>query len=143
MLGGLRISIMQSDPDCLALEIHAWNGRYAGTTYVYAGLSELSDLASMIAGFPSQIPDERTYEFGKRDRRFAGGYCALRVRTIDGWGHAVVEVDIEDDDRLYSLSSARFSVPVVDAAAVDRFVERLRAIEAAGRGAAVLGEQDE
>lgn len=136
---GLTISVVDPDPDYLGIEIGACNERFAGRAAIYAGLRELSDFASRIAGFPSRVPDQRTYEFGSRDVGCAGGFCGIRFRTIDKAGHAALDVDIEDDDDMHS--SARFSIPV-SPAAIDRFVLALRAIESARSGTADLGLED-
>jgi len=133
MEAGLKITVVDPDDDYLGIEIRAWNDRFAGTTRIFAGLEDLSELAAQIAGFPARIPDERTFQFGTRDPHYAGGYCGLCFRTVDSVGHAVVEIDVQDDDQLYSPGISKFSIPV-EAAAVDRFVIGLRTVQAARSG---------
>jgi hypothetical protein len=118
MQRGLTITIVDVDPDYLGIDIRASNDRFGGSARIYAGLTELSEFATRIAGFPTNSVDERNYEFGSRDRGFAGGYCRLRFRCVDSVGHARVEVALEDDDQRHELASAEFGFPV-SAADVD------------------------
>ncbi|MHB1000415.1 MAG: hypothetical protein ACYC27_14340 [Armatimonadota bacterium] len=136
---GLSINLIDPDDDYLGIEIRAWNDRYMGTTFIYAGYEQLSEFASYISGFPSKIPDERIYEFGTRDPHYAGGYCRLRFYTIGGSGYALIDIDIEEEDfhKCYPNSTARLTISV-KAADIDRFVPKLRAVEAARSGEAVL-----
>ena len=133
---GLTITIVDVEPDYLGIDIRASNDRFGGSARIYAGLTELSEFANRIAGFPTSS-DERNYEFGSRDRSFAGGYCGLRFRCIDSVGHARVEVALEDDEQWHELASAEFGFPVV-AADVDQFTTRLREVERDGNGSAIL-----
>src|SRR5437870_2902020 len=105
MQEGLVIKIVDVDPDYLGIEIRAANARYSGSTMIYAGLTELSEFADQIAGFPTNSTDKRTFEFGSRDRNVAGGHCSLRFQCIDLIGHARVEVAIEDDAGRHGLGS--------------------------------------
>ena len=134
---GLRIVVVEPDDDYLGIEIRAASGRFAGSARIYAGLNELSDFASEIAGFPKTPADQRKHEFGSSDAKAAGGYVCICFRCLDGAGHALLEVLIEDDDQLHPAASAEFSLPVL-AADLDRFVEDLHALERARQGAAVL-----
>ncbi|MEP7009099.1 MAG: hypothetical protein ABJC13_02140 [Acidobacteriota bacterium] len=135
---GLSISVVDPDPDYLGIKIRGWNERFSGTTFIYAECSSLSGLAAQIAGFPKGIPDERVFVFGSKDPRVAGGYCRLRLRTIGGVGHAMLDIEIDDksehDD---SPGLAAFSNPIA-AASVDDFVGALRRVEFARKGDAML-----
>jgi hypothetical protein len=119
MRQGLSITIVDVDPDYLGIDIRAGNDRFAGSARIYAGLTELGEFADCIAGFPTSSTDTRNYEFGSRDRGFAGGYCGLSFRCTDSVGHARVEVSLRDDAHRHELASAEFSFPVA-AAAVDQ-----------------------
>jgi hypothetical protein len=133
--------VLDPDDDYLGIEIRAASGRFAGTAYIYAGLDELSSFASAIAEFPRTPADERRHEFGSSDAKVAGGYVRICLRCVDGAGHALLEIVVEGDDRLYTPGSAAFSFPVW-AADLDRFVERLRVIERARKGEAALPATD-
>ena len=137
MQRGLTIAVVDVDPDYLGVEICASNNRFAGSTRIYAGLSELSEFADRIAGFPSNPQDERNYEFGTRNPGFAGGYCSLHLHCIDGAGHAILDIAFEDDDRLHETAVAKFSFCTL-AADIDRFVVRLRKLEQEQSGDASL-----
>jgi hypothetical protein len=137
MASGLKIRIVETDADCLGIEIQASSDRFAGSAWVYAGLKELSELAAELAGFPASADDERTHEFGSREPSRAGGYVSLRFRCLDAAGHASIDISIEDDDQRFDAESARLSVPV-QAAAIDRFTQALRTIESARSGEAQI-----
>jgi len=63
-------------PTIFLLEIRASNPRFAGSTGIYAGLTELSEFADRIGGFPSNPQDERNYEFGTPDKGYAAAIAA-------------------------------------------------------------------
>lgn len=134
---GLRIKIVDPDDDYLGVDIQAANSRCAGSARIYAGLQQLTEFANQIRGFPASVQDERAYEFGSRDRSIAGGYCKLHLRCVDHIGHPVVEIMIEDDERLYLSGHAGLTIEV-EAAGIDRFVEMLFEIEREKSGEALL-----
>ena len=138
---GLTITIVDPDDDYLGIEIQASNDRFAGSTWIYAGLKELSEFTDQIAGFPANAQDERTYVFGDHDPKSAGGYCSLRFRCLDQAGHPAIEIDIEDDDQRYTTAIAHLSFRV-EAAAIDQFSKALRHIESHRSGEAVLSSSD-
>ena len=135
---GLQFSVVDPDDDYLGIEIHGWNERFSGTTFIYAGLGELSEFAARIAGFPANKQDTRTYEFGSLDTQCAGGYCSLRFFTLDSAGHAALEIIVEDGAPRFGPESATFRLHVVDAASIDRFLQDLRLVERERIGEATL-----
>src|SRR5262245_21329429 len=135
MQAGLIVKIVEVDPDYLGLDIRATSNRFSGSTRIYAGLTDLTEFANRIAGFPTTAADERSYEFGRPDGPL--GFCGLRFRCIDGVGHARVEVALQDDKRWFGPGAAEFSFPVV-AEAVDRFTRSLLGLERNQAGEAVL-----
>ena len=139
---GLRIMVVDPDDDYLGIDIRAANNRFAGTARIYAGLNELSEFANQIRGFPANIYDERTYEFGTPDPSKAGGYCKLRFQCVDHAGHVVMAIVVEDDDHWYPPGNAELSFGV-EAAEIDRFVARLREVEQERSGEAVLVATEE
>src|SRR5262249_40337991 len=128
MKAGLKIRVVELDDDYLGIEIRAWNDRHAGTTFIYAGLNDLSECAARIAGFPAHNRDERKYEFGSLNPSFAGGHSILWFRTTDGVGHASLDIGVADGGPRYSEASAKFAFPV-EATSIDRFAQRLRDVE--------------
>jgi hypothetical protein len=137
MRPGLTITIMDVDPDYLGIEIRASNDRFAGATRIYAGLTELSEFADRIAGFPSNPHDARQYAFGTSEPGFAGGYCNLHLQCIDSAGHARLDLALEDDASFYESATAKLGFRVL-AADLDRFTIRLRKIEKEQMGEANL-----
>jgi hypothetical protein len=135
--GVLIIKIVDPDPDYLGIEIRASNPRFAGTTRIYAGLLELSELAARIEGFPNNPQDERKYEFGSTEPNIAGGYCSLFLHCIDGVGHSRIDLMLVDDDGRYEGATAEFGFPII-AAEIDNFISELREIEKAQAGEAKL-----
>jgi hypothetical protein len=136
MAPGMIVKLAELDDDYFGVEIYASIDRFAGSAHIYAGLRELSEFATCIAGFPSNPDDKREYEFGSRDLSVAGGYAGLRLYCFDRAGHAVVEIGIEDYGR-YGRAKAHLSFQI-EAAAVDQFVNALREIEKARFGEAFL-----
>jgi hypothetical protein len=114
--------------DYLGIEIHASTDRFAASTWIYAGVDELSEFAGKIDGFPSRYEDQRMHEFGSRDPSFAGGFCGISLRCLGRRGHVAVYIDIQDDGSRYAPAQAQFSF-TTEPAAIDRFVQRLREIE--------------
>lgn len=134
---GLIIKVVDLDEDYLGIEIYASNARSAGATRIYAGFGDLSELASLLAGFPKKVPDERSYEFGHREQGIAGGYSSLRFHTTDKFGHAALEIELEDDDQFYepAMTKMRFKIEAAD---IDRFVQQLRNLDKNKSGEATL-----
>ena len=134
---GLKIIVVDPDDDYLGIEVCAASTRYAGATRIYAGLDELSELAHVVEGFPASYTDNRQHEFGSTDEKIAGGFARLRFYCVDGWGHAAVEVTIEDDDARHKFASAKFAFHI-EPSELDRFIKRLREIESERCGEATL-----
>ena len=140
MEAGFTIDISDTNDDYLDADIHVWNARFSGRTHTYVGNTALTQLAEIIDGFPASVPDERQYEFGTRDRKYAGGYCGLRFYTVDSVGHAALDVDIVDDPGWYAANHiVKLTIPVV-AADIDRFIKALYALEVRRHGSITLGE---
>jgi hypothetical protein len=136
MEAAIKITVVDPEDYYFGVEIHAWTRRYSGGTRVFVGddLEALSQFCARISGFPARGDDDRESQFGTTT---SGGYCRLRFRTVDAVGHAVVDVELDDDISLYSDASAKFSFRV-DAAAVDRFIQELRDVVRDRIGEAVL-----
>lgn len=110
MDAGLRIRVVDTDSEYLGIEIHGWNTRFSGTTRIYAGLDELSEFASCIAGFPTSYQDERAYEFGSADSGVAGGRCSMRFHCVDMVGHSALEIAMEADDDDHRINAGNGEV---------------------------------
>ena len=136
-MAGLTITAVDADVDYLGIEIHASNDRFAGSTWVYARVTELSELADEIKGFPRAYEDHRAHEFGTRNPSAAGGFCSITLRCLDRSGHVGVDIVVEDDDGRYTSAQAQFSFQT-EAAAVDQFTEGLRIVGRDRRGSVSL-----
>ncbi|MHC4661829.1 MAG: hypothetical protein ACYS8W_09080 [Planctomycetota bacterium] len=139
--GYLSIKAVYDIDEDLQLEIYARNERFAGSCrLIYWGYGTLDELAAKITGFPERIPEERKFEFGTRDPKFAGGYCGLRFLTEGGTGKIKVEIEIEDDTQHYSAASAQFAF-TVEPSNLDKFVLSLRSVEKSQGGEVILGQK--
>ena len=138
MNDGLTIRVVDPDEDYLGIEVVACNGRFAGTTFIYATLHNLSDFADKVTGFPVSPHDERCYEFGSRDPRIAGGFASIQFRCWDSAGHAEAKIRISGDETLDEPESLVLRL-YFEAGALDRFLADVRLVEADRAGEAVLG----
>ena len=138
MDAGLQIRVVELDPDYVGIEVAAANSLFSGAARIYAGAHQLTELARAITGFPATSRDKRSFELGTRDPKYAGGFAGLTFHCLDGSGHPLVSVAIQDDDLCDSEASAVFSFPI-EAAAPDLFVQALYEVEAAKSGSARLG----
>lgn len=136
---GLSLCIVWMDADVVELSVHASNGRFSGEVRLYAGHDVLDLLAGTLRSFPTSNQDHREIELGAFEPRCAGGGLRLRLRCIDGAGHAVLDVTLRSDaDQAGGRSeTADFSMPV-EAAALDQFVTRLETGRVAVGSAAAL-----
>lgn len=137
MTAGLTISVLDREYDLLDVEFRASNERFSATTRIYIGIEELKSFATVVAGFPTNLRDKRQYEFGRRGRPYAGGYCGLNLLCADNKGHVAVDVDIEDDAGRFETGIAKFSF-IFEAAGLDRFVKRLHDLDQERAGSATL-----
>lgn len=124
LLAGLEFAVVDRDPDYVSLHVFASSFRFAGSTRVYLNPSRLAELAVELSGFPADVRDERTFEFGSADLSAAGGFVSVRLSTsLTGVGTA--EVKIADDPRWSAAAEAMFSFQVMSAE-MDEFVAALR-----------------
>ena len=141
MTRGLAVKVVDVDPEYLGIEIRSSNGRFSGSTYIYAHADQLREFAGKLTGFPLSSSDRRTYEFGTRDPKSAGGFCGLRFYCVDSAGHARLDIEILDRDptRDQEKSEARFSLSIAGAD-IDQFTTKLLEIQEAQTGEAGLPE---
>ncbi len=142
MITCLKIVVVDTDPDYLYIEIFASSARFSGATRVFSGYEHFKEFAEVITGFPTSLTDQRSYVFGTKEKGFAGGYCALRFFCRDRVGHAVMDVELEDDDVMYPEASVRFIISVLPSS-IDEFVRRLRQVQETWSGEASLESTDE
>jgi hypothetical protein len=133
LLAGINIAIEDRELDYVLVEVRASSFRFAGSTRAYLAPDRLSKLATQLSGFPEDVRDTRSFEFGSTD---AGGYLAARF-TAGPTGVGTVEVDIHDDSQFSAPARATFSFQVM-AAALDEFVLALQRLGRDGEGSAEL-----
>jgi len=127
MVPGVDIEVIGIDNDLVELEVRASNGIFAGRAKLYENHEASASAAQLLSGFPIGSTDQREVTLGTLDEKYAGGGAGLAFRCTDGSGHCVVKVRLRDDDFGGSIHSATFSIPC-EAAAVDEFVQQLRAM---------------
>ena len=125
MQSGLTITVVDSDEDCLGLEIGAHSGRFAGTTRIYGSRDELTQFSALIEGFPTSASDSRRYTFGHFDPGFAGGGLEAHFTCIDGSGRCALRLRFLDDQARFGVGTADFSFPF-EPASLDQFIFSLR-----------------
>ena len=134
----VQLSYWYHDTDVVELEVSAWNGTFAGSTRLYVGQGDLADKASLLAGFPVGLKDQREVTFGAFGPKSAGGAMNLMFSCIDGAGHCQLHLMVEAD---YDRRDAAERVEMLCAfepAALDQFVEQMRELNSSLRGSAVL-----
>jgi len=127
------------DTDIVELRVSAWNGSFGGSTRLYLAQGELADTATLLAGFPVNIKDEREVTFGAFGPNSAGGGMALRFFCRDGAGHCQLHTTIEADYKLRDSPAERVEfLSSFEPAALDQFVEQMRILDSSLMGSAAL-----
>ena len=130
MDAGLEVAIDWWDDDVVILRVRASNGRFAGTTKLYAGHQSWLAFAEVLRDFPVDSSDAREYQLGTFDPSYAGGGISVKFFCTDGVGHTAVAIRIYgtavgSDQR---AETANFAI-TIEASAVDSFVQQLRGME--------------
>jgi len=134
----IRLSYSYHDIDAVEIHASAWNGNFGGSTLLWVAQGQLAEIADAISGFPANVGDIREVTLGAFGPQFAGGAMSLSFSCIDLAGHCNVMIIIEAE---FGKSSATERAEILgrfEPAAVDRFVEELRALNAVLRGSASL-----
>lgn len=133
------MSYFYHDDDIVELRVSAWNGSFGGATCLYVGQGDLADTATLLAGFPVGLEDQREAMFGAFGPKFAGGAMKLKFACIDGAGHCQLHVTIEADyDRGELLAQRVEMLCAFEPAALDQFLEQMRELNSSLKGSAVL-----
>jgi hypothetical protein len=125
---GFEFKVIWFDDDMIELRCAGWNGSFGGAVSVYEGLDGPQSIAEKLCGFPKTPSDEREVIFGNFGRDPAGGGLKMRFHCIGGAGHAYVEAAFEANREVAGTIQTAVLSTRVEAAAVDAFVEELRAI---------------
>jgi hypothetical protein len=134
----LSISLhQQDDGDGLArFLIQASNNRFSCATVVWSCAETFAELATAIKGFPVSASSKVNFQFGSH----GVGECALSFSCVDGSGHAVVWVSVEDEypvQPTLTHQTAKLCLRI-EASAVDDFVAALAALSSGSTTSAVL-----
>jgi hypothetical protein len=127
---GLKFEIVYADNDLFQIRISAWNGAFAGTTYVYVGLDQLKETAGKLRGFPSGLSDVREITFGGFGPEWAGGATSMRLYCVDGKGHVCIDLRIESDHNSDGKAQSVAMLLFIEPAALDRFIQALEKLDA-------------
>jgi hypothetical protein len=134
---GFEFQAIWFDDDAIQLRM-GWNGAFGGTVSVYEGIGDLELAAEKLRGFPQNPSDKRELIFGSFGRNFAGGGLKMSFYCIGGAGHAYVEATFEAGDETAGTIQRALLSMHLEAAAVDTFVEELRAIGVKRAGRALM-----
>jgi hypothetical protein len=111
-----------------------------GSTCLYVAQGELADIASLLAGFPVNVKDQREVTLGAFGPNSAGGGMALRFSCRDGAGHCQLHITTESDYELRDSPAQRVELlSAFEPAALDQFVDQMRVLNSSLTGSAVLG----
>lgn len=135
----VQLTYWYHDADVVELKVSAWNGTFAGSTCLYMGQGDLADTATVLAGFPTGLEDQREVTFGAFGPKSAGGAMKLNFSCIDDAGHCQLRLVIEADyDRQESLAQRVEMLCAFEPAALDLFVQQMRELNFSLAGSAVL-----
>lgn len=134
---GFEFTILWSDVDLYEVRVVAWSGEFGGCAETYVTIGGFREAADKLRGFPANLDDNRTLQFGEFGRDTAGGAVAMNFFSKDLSGHIRVEARLESDHASGHVQSVHLLAPI-EAAAVDSFVEELQQLEANGKGMAFL-----
>jgi len=126
---GLQFRVLYRDRDLVKVRATAWNRAFGGATDVYVGTGQLGEVAEQLRGFPTGTADNREVMLGAFGAESAGGGMSMQFRCGDRAGHAYVETKIDSDwDSEHQVQSAALWL-LIEASAVDSFVEDLRRLD--------------
>jgi hypothetical protein len=133
---GIEFTVKWSDTDVSELWVRCSNGVFSGGANIYLTHDGLSEMARTLTGFPSGIADSRSVELGTFDPTYAGGGIRMHFYCRDSAGHAVVEVKLRRNGcaALGEVESVALSI-LVEAAAIDSFLDQVRAMNTQKIGA--------
>ena len=126
LVPNLQIQLVWLDSHMNELRLCASSANFCGCVNFYAGFSELPDLATLLAGFPTDAADVRTVEFGAECSPDLVG-ASVKFFCRDSSGHLVAQVSVfaapgRPKDIAQSAVVQIDTVP----AEIDSFIEQLR-----------------
>jgi hypothetical protein len=130
MENGIRLEVIWFDVDVTEVIVECSNGRFAGAAEIYLAHNEHLDIANLLSGFPSSVSDSRTIEIGTFNPAHADGGLRVELRCADSSGHVFADVRLKGDGckALGEIESVALRLRV-EAAAIDSFVQQLKALK--------------
>jgi hypothetical protein len=129
MTSEIKIERIYIDNELIKLRVSAWNGLFGGEADVYESVGRLSEIATLLQGFPSSVTDSREFGLGSFGDDSAGGGVSLRLFCRDRSGHIAAEVSIESDFDSNGKAQSVNLLFLCEAAAIDVFVAQLRNVD--------------
>lgn len=75
---GIRITVLDWEPDDCLFEVVCSNGLYSGGTRVYANTDFFSSISDLLTDFPKSVEDKRVVLMGSLESESAGGGVRLK-----------------------------------------------------------------
>jgi hypothetical protein len=129
-MNGITLEVIYFDNDMIEVLFRCSNGYFSGQAEIYLANDGFEEIAHALSGFPSSPADSRDIEIGALDPKYANGGARMHFHCLDSPGHAAVDVQLRGDGSkgLGEVESVALRIPI-EAAAVDRFVQELRAMD--------------
>lgn len=124
----LEVTVVWADSDLQEIVVSASSEHFVGRVNLYAGPSELNELADELRGFPRSADDRREYELGQAN--LAGyGTARLVFFCTDSTGHVIAQAELRANPYEPKLGTESSVVQVKAVASdIDRFEQELRSI---------------
>jgi hypothetical protein len=130
VIKGIELTVVWSDQDVIKFRVTCSNGYFSGVASIYVGHDELPRLTEALRGFPSHLTDSRNFELGTFGPNYAGGGIRMHFYCRDSVGHAAVDVSLRGDAcaAMGEVQSVALRLHI-EAAAIDSFIEQLKALD--------------
>jgi hypothetical protein len=128
----MSFEVIWFDQDLVEIIVRCSNGYFAGTAEIYVSHDQLSELADALHGFPSSVSDIRNIELGTFNPDHADGGLKMRVYCTNSSGNASADIKVRGDGckKLGEVESVALRMRI-EPAAIDSFVQQLKAMNAA------------
>lgn len=124
----IEVTVVWADSDLQEVVISASSEHFAGRVNLYAGPSELSELAEELHGFPRSADDRREYQLGQANLP-GYGTAHLSFFCKDSTGHVIAQADLRANPHESRQGTESSVVQILAVASdIDRFEQELRTI---------------
>jgi hypothetical protein len=129
-MNGITLEVIWFDNDMTEVLLRCSNGYFSGQAEIYLANDGFEGIAQTLRGFPSTPSDSRDIGIGTFNPEHADGGARMHFHCLDSPGHAAVDVQLRGDGSkgLGEVQSVALRIPI-EAAAIDRFIQELRAID--------------